>query len=119
MILENCGCECTKIRLLIGDTNAKEKNVMGAAFRHIQRGSVAFIGPASSGRTIPVARWLSLPSIDRAIIGYSATSPQLSKKEFWNFLRTPPTDDAPAKLMAKLMKGLLVESFACLNIGAN
>ena len=109
-----------KIELLIVDTNAHEKNVMGAAYNHLQqRGSVAFIGPASSARTIPVAQWLSLPSIDRAIIGYSATSPELSKSEFWNFLRTPPTDDAPAKLMAKLMRGLLVESFACLDIGAN
>ena len=97
-----------KIELLIVDTNAHEKNVMGAAFRHIQRGSVAFIGPATSRTTIPVSRWLSLPSIDRAIMGYSATSKKLSEPEFWNFARTPPTDDVPAKLMAKLMRGLLV-----------
>ena len=97
-----------KIELLIGDTNAQEKNVMAAAFRHVQRGSVAFIGPGSSTKTIPVSRWLSLSSIDRAIIGFAATSPQLSKSEFSNFVRTPPTDDVPAKLMAKLMRGLLI-----------
>ena len=107
MILENCGCECTKIRLLIGDTNAKEKNVMGAAFRHIQRGSVAFIGPEASKLTVLVSTWLSVPSIDRAIIGYAATSPQLSESEFSNFVRTPPSDNEHAKLMAKLMRGLV------------
>ena len=98
-----------KIELVVGDTNAQEKNAMAAAFRHVQLGSVAFIGPGTSGRTIPVSRWLSLPSIDRTIIGFAATSSQLSKKEeFSNFVRTIPNDDTLATLMAELMNGLLV-----------
>ena len=97
-----------KLELLIGDVKAQEKNVMAAAFRHVQRGSVALIGPETSGQTIAVSRWLSLPSIDRALIGHSATSPQLSEPEFSNLVRTSPSDDIPAQAMAKLMQGLLI-----------
>ena len=97
-----------KIRLFIGDTNAHGKSLMAAAFQHIQRGSVAMLGPETSSNTVPVSRWLSVPSIDRAIIGYKATSPQLSESEFFNFVRTPPSDNISAKLMAKLMRGVFV-----------
>ena len=97
-----------KLELLVGDTKRQEKNVMVVAFRHVQRGSVALIGPETCDEAILVSRWLALPSIDRALIGHSATSPQLSEPEFSNFLRTPPSDRFAAQAMTKLMKGLLV-----------
>ena len=97
-----------KIELLIGDSKRQKNIAVPEAHRHFQRGSVAMIGPASSGPTMEVSRWLIMPSIDRALIGYSATSPKLSEPAFSNFLRTSSSDDMPAKLMAKLMKGTLV-----------
>ena len=87
----------------------QEKNVMEDMFRYVERGSVALIGPETSGQAIDVSRWLSLSSIDRALIGHSATSTKLSEPEFSNFVRTIPSDDIPAQAMAKLMKGLLVD----------
>ena len=78
---------------------------------------IGFIGPTSSGPTIAAATVLSLPSTNRAIVGYSATSPQLSHSQFSNFVRTVPADDVPAKLTAKLMKGLsffiFIHLFGC------
>ena len=67
---------------------------------------IGFIGPTSSGPTIAAATWLSIPSTNRAIVGYSATSPELSHSQFSHLVRTVPADDVPAKLAAKLMKGL-------------
>ena len=93
-----------KIGLLIGDTKLKEIDAMGEAFRFDQRASVALIGPPSLGPTLAVSSWLSIPSIDRALIGYSVTSPQLTGIP--NFVRTPLTAGFPEKLMAKLIKGL-------------
>ena len=81
---------------------------MTEMFRHVERGSVALIGPETSSQTIAVSKWLSLPSIDRALIGHIATSTKLSEQEFSNFVRTIPSDDIPAQAMVKLMKGLLV-----------
>ena len=97
-----------KLELLIGDTKGQKNDVMAEAFRHVQHGSVVLIGPQTSAHAISVSRWLSLPSIDRALIGHSATSTKLSEPEFSNFVRTIPSDDIPAQAMAKLMKGLLV-----------
>ena len=94
-----------KLELLIGDSKGNAQSALAEAFRHIQHGSIGFIGPSSSGPTKEVSRWLSIPSIDRAVIGYSATSSELSDSAFSNFVRTPPTDDIPAKVMAELMKG--------------
>ena len=97
-----------KIELLIGDSKRQKEHALADALLHDQHGSIGLIGPASSGPTMEVSKWLSIPSIDRALIGYSATSPELSDSDFSNFLRTPVSDDVPIKLIAKLMKGLLV-----------
>ena len=97
-----------QIELLVGDSKKKGYIAVPEAHRLVQRGSVALIGPATSGPTMEVSKWLKISSTDRALIGYSATSSELSESLFSNFVRTPPLDDVPAKLMAKLMKGLLV-----------
>ena len=95
----------TKIELLIGDSKGQIVIAKQDAHRLLQRGSVALIGPGSSGPTIEVSQSLLKSSVNRALIGYSATSPRLSDPAFSNFLRTPPSADSSAKLMAKLMKG--------------
>ena len=96
-----------KIELLIGDSKGNGRSAMEEAFRHIQRGSISIIGPYSSGSTKEVSRWLSIPSINRAVIGYSATSSELGDSRS-NFVRTVPTDDAAANAMAKFMTGVFV-----------
>lgn len=79
---------------------------MELAYGLSQSHCVGFIGPYTSGSTMDVSKLLSIPSIDRALMGYSATSSQLSDSSFSNFLRTIPSDDVLAKLMANLMAGL-------------
>ena len=101
-------CLFAQIQLLIQDGMLKTKIAMSAVYRLVQRGSAALIGPSTSGSTMEVSRWLSTPSIARALIGYSATSPKLSDPGFSNFLRTPVSDDLPAKVMARLIKGQLL-----------
>ena len=98
-----------KLELVIGDSKRQERSALTEAYRHHSR-SVALIGPASSGPSQAVSRWLSLPAVKphRALLGYSATSPELRASEFSNFLRTPPADDIQAESMVTLMKGLLV-----------
>ena len=108
-ILVHRWCIFVKLELLIGDTKGQDKNVMAEAFRHVQHGSVALLGAETSGQTITVSRWLSLSSIDLALVGHSATSSELSTSEFSNFLRTSPSDDIQAQTMLQLMKGLLVD----------
>ena len=94
-----------KLRLLVRDSKLQAKQALAEAFQLTQHDCVAFIGPASSAPTVRVAEFLSIPPIDRALIGYSATSPQLSDPGFHNFLRTPPSDNIKAKIMATLMAG--------------
>ena len=94
-----------KIELLIGDSKGNGRSAMAEAYRHIQRGSISLIGPSTSSSTKEVSRWLSIPSINRAVIGYSATSSELSESAFSNFVRTVPTDDVPTRVIAELMKG--------------
>ena len=98
-----------QLELLIGDIKGREKNAMEEVNRYVEHGSVALIGPETSSQTIAVSRGLSLPSVDRALIGHSATSTKLSEPEFSNFVRTIPSDATPAQAMAKLMRGLLVD----------
>ena len=105
-----------KIELLIGDSKGNAQSAMAEAYRHVQHGSIGIIGPGTSGPTMEVSRWLSIPSIDRAVIGYSATSSELSESAFSNFVRTVPTDDAAANAMAKFMTGVFVTSYAWLAI---
>ena len=93
-----------KIELLIGDSKLKEISAMAEAYN--QRDSVALIGPASLEPTEKVSSWLSIPRINRALIGYSVTSRRLGKAV--NFLRTPLSDDFPETVMAKLIKGVYV-----------
>ena len=101
-------CLFPKVKLLVGDSKLQKYIAVPEAHRLVQYGSVALIGPAASGPTMEVSKWLSISSNDRALIGYSATSSKLSDNEFSHFLRTCPSDNAPAKLMAKLMKGTML-----------
>ena len=96
-----------KLELLVGDTKLQVRQAQAEVLRLAERDCVGFIGPASSGTAKGVADWLSLPPINRAVISYSATSTQLSEPRFSNFLRTVPTNDVQAKMMAKLMRGML------------
>ena len=97
-----------KLKLLVGDSKLQVKQAKAEILRLAKRDCVGFIGPASSGPATEVSDLLSLGPIDRAVISYSATSPTLSDSRFSNFLRTAPTDDVQANLVAKLMKGMLV-----------
>ena len=98
-----------KLKLLIRDSKREEQVAMGEAFKLVQDGCVALIGPGSSGPTKAVSSLMSkIPPINRAIVGYSATSPELSGDSYSNFLRTPPADDEQAKMMAILMRGVCV-----------
>ena len=110
LIVGHCFCVFVKLELVIGDSKRQERDAMAEAYRLHTVGSVALIGPASSGPTQAVSRWLSLPAVKpkRLLMGYSATSAELAKPEYSNFLRTPPGDDIQAKSMTILMKGLLV-----------
>ena len=97
-----------KIELLIGDSKRQSVMATQEANRLVQRGSVALIGPGSSEPTIQVSKLLSKPSVDRTLIGYSATSPALSRpKEYSHFLRTPPSASVAARLTATLMRGAI------------
>ena len=98
-----------QIELLVGDSKLEKYIAVSEAHRLVQRGSVAVIGPAASGPTMEVSKSFRISSTDRTLIGYAATSSELSKLSYSNFVRTPPSDDVPAKLMAKLMKGPLVD----------
>ena len=97
-----------KLKLLVGDSKVQSKHALGAAFNLAKQDCVAFIGAWASGPTMAVSKWLSIPLIDRVLLGSSSTSPLLSGPAYSNFLRIPPSDDVPAQLMAKLMKGLLL-----------
>ena len=106
-LLNNCCRVSVKLKLLVRDTKLEGQTAANEASNLAKRGCVGFIGPWASGPTIRVSNLLSIPSIDRALIGFSATSPQLSEDEFSNFLRTKESDAVSSKLMAKLMKGPL------------
>ena len=97
-----------QLKLLVRDSQRHAKRAMAEASRLVKRGCVGFIGPAQSGPATEVAALLAIPAMDRATIGYSSTSPELSADRFSNFLRTPPSDAVQARMMATLMKGLLV-----------
>ena len=73
------------------------------------RDCVAIIGPAKSTTTEDVASWLlHKPTKNRTVIGYSATSTDLSADKYTNFLRTSPADAVVARGMADLMYRKLV-----------
>ena len=95
-----------QLKLLVRDTKVRASSAVAEAFKLAKHDCIGFIGPGSSGPSKSVSSFLALEPIDRAVISYSATSAELSDSSFSNFLRTPPTDDVQAKLMAKLMMGL-------------
>ena len=69
---------------------------------------VGYVGFWTSSPTIEVSKFLAKPSIDRALISPAAASPELSKPQFWNFLRTGVSEEVVARLMAKMMAGPLI-----------
>ena len=99
-----------KLKLLVGDTKREGMQGVAEAFRLVQRGSIALVGPLTSGVAAEVSKFLSkIPSIDRTVMSYTAASRRLSGPSFsTNFLRTQPTSDTRSKVAAQLMKGLSV-----------
>ena len=98
-----------KLKLLVGDTKRQKVQGMVEAVRLGLLGSIALVGPLSSGVSAEVSKWLSsIPGTDRTIISYTATSRQLSEPSFPNFLRTRPTSDTRTKMVVQLIKGLSV-----------
>lgn len=80
----------------------------GAVTEQCHRGTkntkniVGIIGPGSSAVTIQVQNLLQLFNIPQ--IGYSATSRELSRKDFYKyFLRVVPSDEFQAKLMVDVL----------------
>ena len=72
---------------------------------------VGYVGFWTSSPTIEVSKFLAKPSIDRALISPAAASPELSKPQFWNFLRTGLSEGDGARLMTKLMGPLIRLSY--------
>ena len=95
-----------KLELLVSDTKVQTKYALEEAYKLANHNCVGYIGAWTSGTTIEVSNWLSIPSIDRAIIAYSASSPRLSEPDFSNVLRTKESDEVPTTLIAKLMGGV-------------
>ena len=96
-----------KLELLVSDIKTETTYALEQTYNRAQDNCVAFIGTWTSATTIEISKMLAIPSIDRGIIGYSATSPRLS--EFSNVLRTKASDEVATKLMAKLMRGLFYQ----------
>ena len=84
----------------------REKHAEDEASKLANFGCVGYIGPWASGPSIEVAKFLSVHSINRAIVGYAAGSPQLSTDRFSNYVRTNPGVQTKVNLVVKLMKGL-------------
>ena len=97
-----------QLELLVRDSKAQVQPAKDEASTLAKFGCVGFIGPWGSGPSIEVVKILSVPSIDRATIGYSASSPELGKTIFSNYVRTNPSVHTKAELAAKLIKGTLV-----------
>ena len=116
--LQKFGCVCSnhaadiydcllmKLKLLVSDTKIQTKYTLEEAYSLAKRDCVGFIGAWTSGTTMQASKLLSISSIDRAIIAYSASSPRLSEPDFSNVLRTKLSDEVGTKLMTKLMRGL-------------
>ena len=96
-----------QLEMLPRDTKLQVTPAVENASILAKRGCLGFIGAWASSPTIEVSKLLALQSIDRAIIGPSAASPQLSEAAFSNFLRAGVSEDVVARLMTRLMKGWL------------
>ena len=97
-----------KLKLLVRDTKIQTKHALDEVHKLAKRGCVGYIGAWTSGLTMEVSKLLSIPSIDRAMIAYSAESPELNDPSFSNILRTKPSFEVAANMFAKLMKSQLV-----------
>ena len=95
-----------KLKLLVRDTKLQTEYALQEVDNLARHNCVGYIGAWKSDTTIEVSELLSIPSIDRTITAYSASSPRLSEPAFSNVLRTKESDEIQAKLMAKLMSGL-------------
>ena len=93
-----------QLELLVRDTKLQAERAEDEASELTQVGCAGYIGPWDSGSSIEVAKLLSAQSINRAMIGYSAGSPQLSKPRFSNYVRTNP--GVQMNLVIELIKGL-------------
>lgn len=76
------------------------KHAEAEALKLVKFRCVGYIGTWTSGTSIEVAKLLSAESINRAMIGYSAGSPQLSSKQFSNYVRTNPGVQTKVKPLA-------------------
>ena len=106
-----------QLKLLVRDSKKDSSKALAQVYDLVPvHNSVAIIGPASSTPTKDVCQWLQkMPEKERRlVIGYSATSTELS--ELTNFIRTPPADDAAARKMAALMAG---STFVCRTYGSS
>ena len=97
-----------KLELLVRDTKIQTEYALEETYNLVKRNCVGFIGAWDSGTTVEVSKLLSIPSIDRAIIAYSATSSRLSESDFSNVLRTKESDQVPVQVAAELMTGFYV-----------
>ena len=92
-----------QLELLIKDSKRQQKQAQKHVYTLTKFDCVAYIGPSASSPAKMVSAMTSMPPKDRAVISYSATSTELSEPQFANFLRTPPTDDVRAEMMASFM----------------
>ena len=99
-----------QLKLLVRDSKLRSKPAVAAVEQLIlsPERCVGFITAEASGPTKEMYPSLQKKNVDRAMISCAATSTQLSKPSFSNLLRTPPSDDVPAMMMATLMKGVFV-----------
>ena len=95
-----------QLELLVRDTKTEPKHAADEASELVKFGCVGYMGASNSGASIEVAKLLSVHSINRAMIGYSAGSPQLGTDRLSNYLRTNPGVQTKVNLVVKLMKGL-------------
>ena len=93
-----------QLELLVRDSKSQVKHAENEASKLVKFGCVGYTGAWASGPSIALAKLLSVESINRAIMGYSAASPQLSKDDFSNYVRANPKVET--KMVVKLMKGL-------------
>ena len=95
-----------QLELLVRDSKMQVEHAKDEASKLATFGCVGYIGPWASGASIEVAKFLSVQSINRAIVGYAASSPQLATDRFSNYVRTNPGVQTKVELVVKLIKGL-------------
>ena len=101
-------CIAIQLKLLVRDTKGLPLVAMQDVLQLSPNTYVGVITGEASGATKEIANLLAVPMIERAVISCTATSPWLSKPNYYNLVRTSPSDAVLAKMMAKLMKSGLV-----------